>query len=114
MKKLSETDNGDYVMYETYNGREEYVPKEDIYYFLKEEGENVKAVYSTERKAVKINKYHLDDFLEMFENQVHEEWAEEMFNDLADSPEWLAFVEKFNQTAENNPTYFQDERLIID
>lgn len=114
MKRLSEINDDEYVMYETYNGKEEYVPKEDIEYYIKEEGNNIKAIYSTTREVIKIGNYTLEQILEYFKDETYETWTDIMYDDLFCTPEWVAFVKKFNEISENNPTYYKDEKLIID
>lgn len=44
----------------------------------------------------------------------YEDWDEDVYNDIKDLPETKAFLEKFKEVSERNPTYWEGEAVDID
>lgn len=111
MKRLSELNDDDMVFVEYENGYSYFEAKEIV--ITKLEDDRIKNIYDTEKEVAKLTKYDIHDILINF-TTMHDEWEEEVYDEMIEMPEWLEFVEKFNEIAENHPTYIQGEKLLID
>jgi hypothetical protein len=56
----------------------------------------------------------LADLLERYEDDQYEDWAQDMYDDLEDSPIVDQFVEQFNKTAAGRLTYYPGDKVEVD
>lgn len=111
MKRLSELNDDDMVFVECEDGYNYFETKEIVIENL--EDDNIKNIYATEKEVAKLTKYDIHDILINF-TKMHDEWEDEVYDEMIEMSEWLDFVEKFNEIAENHPGYTQGEKLMVD
>lgn len=56
----------------------------------------------------------LGDILERYEDDQYEDWAQDMYDDLEDSPIVASFVEELNKVAAGRVTYYPGSKVDMD
>jgi hypothetical protein len=76
---------------------------------------DIHTIYIAEPNPLKLDvRWFLSDLLERYEDDQYEDWAQDMYDDLEDSPAVIQFVEQFNKTAAGRVTYYPGKLVNID
>lgn len=111
MKKLSELKNDELVIVEYKGGTTEVIPAEDIHHCIEyNEGYELE-FYTAVEDAVCID---VETLIEAFADEQYEDWDQDMYEELKDSPEAKAFVEVFNRAAQERATYHMGHKIDLE
>lgn len=95
------------------------IPKEDFLLEIEHSWRD----YSPEIHNIYVaepNPLHLDirtllgDILEYYEDDQYDDWAQDMYDDLEDSPIVASFVEELNKAAAGRVTYYPGSLVDVD
>lgn len=95
------------------------MPKEDFLFEIKHSWRD----YNPEIHNIYVaepNPLHLDvrtllgDILEYYEDDQYDDWAQDMYDDLEDSPIVASFVEELNKAAAGRVTYYPGSLVDVD
>ncbi|KAF5050635.1 hypothetical protein DSECCO2_427320 [anaerobic digester metagenome] len=116
MKKLSELSMDTMLCVGHQNDREfDVMPKEDYlrsYQFLDYPAEPFTSVCLADKSVLTFDLF--DAIERIGDGSSYEGWDEDVYNDIKDLPETKAFLEKFKEVSERNPTYWEGEAVEID
>ena len=95
------------------------IPKEDFLFEIEHSWRD----YNPEIHNIYVaepNPLHLDvrtllgDILEYYEDDQYDDWAQDMYDDLEDSPIVASFVEELNKAAAGRVTYYPGSLVDVD
>ena len=116
MIKLSELPQDTMLTVESNHSGEIFImTKEDFLnssYFLDYPVEPFPKVTVADKTVVKFSLWNYIKWLG--EDETHESWADDVYDDLMYYPETKAFIDTIKQVFENNPTYWEGNLVEID
>lgn len=95
------------------------VPKEDflleIEHSWRDYNPEIHNIYVAEPNPLHIDvRTLLSDILEYYEDDQYDDWAQDMYDDLEDSPIVASFVEELNKAAAGRITYYPGSLVDVD
>ena len=95
------------------------IPKEDFLFEIehswRDYNPEIHNIYVAEPNPLHLDiRTLLSDILEYYEDDQYDDWAQDMYDDLEDSPIVASFVEELNKAAAGRVTYYPGSLVDVD